>query len=165
MGVWEPYDVDGGKSDGQGISRRVMLSRSAATVSLLVPHYAFGEDRIGQARAAIAELVGDRVLEEGGIRLKTPAIAENGNTVPISIEVNVPFTPDRYVKAIHLFAEQNPSPDVASFFFTPASGKASASTRIRLAKTQRVIAIAELSDGRALTAANEVKVTIGGCGG
>ena len=163
--TWESDEVDSEESGGPGISRRVMLSRSAATMSLLVPNYAFSEDRIEQARVAIAKLAGDRVLEERGITLKTPAIAENGNTVPVSIEVDVPFTPARYVKAIHLFAEQNPSPEIASFFFTPANVIASVSTRIRLAKTQRVIAIAELSDGGALTAANDVKVTIGGCGG
>lgn len=165
MDARKSYAVKDGKSDGRGMSRRVMLSRSVATMSLLVPDYACSDDRIEQARAAIAELVGERALEAGGIMLKTPAIAENGNTVPVSIEVDAPFTPERYVKAIHLVAEQNPSPNVASFLFTPASGKAHVSTQIRLAKTQRVVAIAELSDGRALHTANEVKVTIGGCGG
>ena len=148
-----------------GISRRVMLSRSAATVSLLLSDYAFGSDRSSQADAAIAKLIGDRVLEDGGMTLKTPAIAENGNTVPLSIEVDLAFTSDRYVKAVHLIAEENPAPEIASFYFTPANGKASVSTRIRLAKTQRVTAIAEWSDGRVLRTSNEVKVTIGGCGG
>lgn len=155
----------GQKSGVQRISRRVMLSRSAATVSFLIPSFAFSDERLESARAAIAALAGDRLLEEGGLILKTPAIAENGNTVPVSIEVDAPFTADRYVEAIHLIAERNPSPNVASFFFAPANGRAHVSTRIRLAKTQRVIAVAELSDGRVLTAANDVKVTIGGCGG
>ena len=153
------------KINAAWMSRRVMLSRSAATVSLLLSDYAFGNDPIAQADAAIAKLIGDRAVEDGGITLKTPAIAENGNTVPVSVEVDVAFTSDRYVKAVHLIAEKNPAPEIASFYFTPANGKASPSTRIRLAKTQRVIAIAEWSDGRVLRTSNEVKVTIGGCGG
>jgi sulfur-oxidizing protein SoxY len=161
----DKFDPDGDESGREGMSRRDMLSCSVATMGLLVPGYALGDDRIEQARIAIARLVGARELKESGITLTTPAIAENGNTVPVSIEVDVSFTPDRYVEAMHLIAEENPAPDVASFFFTPASGKASISTRIRLARTQRVIAIAEISDGRVLGTANEVKVTIGGCGG
>lgn len=148
-----------------GMSRRSVLGRLAAGAALLAPGVAWADERIEAARAAIAKLVGTLALEEGGITLKTPAIAENGNTVPVSFTVDAPFTADSYVRAVHLIAEENPQPEVASFFFTPANGKASASTRIRLAKTQRVIAIAELSDGRALQVAKEVKVTIGGCGG
>ncbi|MBK8956856.1 MAG: thiosulfate oxidation carrier protein SoxY [Proteobacteria bacterium] len=100
-----------------------------------------------------------------GIKFNTPAIAENGNTVPISIEVEGRFSADRYVKAIHVFAEANPAPEVISFHFTPRSGRAKVATRIRLARTQRVVALAEWSDGRVQEAINEVKVTIGGCGG
>ena len=114
---------------------------------------------------AIAAFTGGAQMADTGVTLTAPEIAENGNTVPVSVTVDLPFTADQYVKAIHLFAEENPTPEVASFFFTPLNGKASASTRIRLAKTQRVIAIAELSDGRILRTANDVKVTIGGCGG
>ncbi len=148
-----------------GMTRRLMVVRSAALAALLASGIAIGDERIERARAAMKKLIGERAIEDGGITLKTPSIAENGNTVPVSVAVDAPFTADRYVKAIHLFAEENPAPEVASFFFTRASGKASASTRIRLAKTQRVIAIAEFSDGRILRTANEVKVTIGGCGG
>ncbi len=148
-----------------GMTRRTMVARSAASAALLASGIAIGDERIDRARTAIEKLTGERVSEDGGITLKTPSIAENGNTVPVSVAVDAPFTADHYGKAIHLFAEENPAPEVASFFFTSASGKASASTRIRLAKTQRVIAIAELSDGRILRTANEVKVTIGGCGG
>ena len=97
--------------------------------------------------------------------LELPQIAENGNTVPLSIEVESPMSNSDHVKAVHIFAEGNPAPEVASFHFSPANGIAKASVRIRLAQTQNVIAVAELSDGSILQATTEVKVTIGGCGG
>jgi sulfur-oxidizing protein SoxY len=116
---------------------------------------------------AIAKAVGDKSVEDGSglINLDLPQIAENGNTVPLSVAVDSPMTEEDHVKAIHIFAAENPRPEVVSLHFTPRSGEARASTRMRLAKTQNVIAIAELSDGRALRVATEVKVTIGGCGG
>ena len=76
-----------------------------------------------------------------------PEIAENGNTVPATISVDNPMTPQNYVKSVHVVADDNPNPDVMSVYFTPACGKAEVSTRMRLAKTQNVIAYAELSDG------------------
>ena len=119
--------------------------------------------------AAVAEamkgLIGDKKPQEGRITLDLPQIAENGNTVPLTVEVDSPMTDQDYVKAVHIFAEGNPLPNVASFHFTPANGKAMAATRIRLAKTQNVVAVAEMSDGKIYQAKAEVKVTIGGCGG
>ena len=85
--------------------------------------------------------------------------------MPLTVEVESPMTEDDYVKAVHLFADGNPVPTVAKMNFTPRSGEAVASTRIRLAKTQKIHAVAEMSDGSFFTAAQEVKVTIGGCGG
>ncbi len=107
----------------------------------------------------------DRAPQDGRITLELPQIAENGNTVPLSIEVDSPMTAQDYCKAVHIFAEGNPRPDVASIHFTPACGRAVASTRMRLAKTQNVVAIAEMSDGSVYMTKAEVKVTIGGCGG
>ncbi len=148
------------------LSRRAWLGRTIAALAAWPALAAYADERIEAAKAAIAKIVGDRRVESSGtITLTTPAIAENGNTVPISVAVDSPFTADDYVRAVHIFAEENPTPEVISFHFTPASGRAETSTRIRLAKTQRVIAIAEMSDGRVLETANEVKVTIGGCGG
>jgi len=114
---------------------------------------------------AIMKLIGDKKPTEGKITLDLPQIAENGNTVPVGFSVDSPMTGDNYVKAVHLFADGNPAPEVASLFFTPMSGKAAASTRMRLAKTQNIVAVAEMSDGSTFTASQEVKVTIGGCGG
>src|SRR5690606_30934211 len=102
---------------------------------------------------------------EGKLMLKLPEIAENGNTVPFSISVDSPMTEDDYVKAVHVISTGNPQPMVATFHFTPQSGKAAVSSRMRLAKTQDVVSVAELSDGKFAIARKEVKVTIGGCGG
>jgi sulfur-oxidizing protein SoxY len=116
-------------------------------------------------QAALKGLVGDKPMQEGKVTLTMPEIAENGNTVPLEVAVDSPMTEADYVKAVHILAEGNPSPDVASFYFTPASGKAAAATRMRLASTQNVVAVAEMSDGSLFSTKRDVKVTIGGCGG
>lgn len=107
---------------------------------------------------AIAEFTGGAEAGEGGIKLTTPEIAENGNTVPI--EVDAPGA-----VAITVFAAGNPLPQVATFTFGPLAGSQIASTRIRLSQTQDVIAVAKLGDGSFVQTSNNVKVTIGGCGG
>lgn len=94
----------------------------------------------------------------GGITLTAPEIAENGNTVPLSVEAPGAV-------AIMLLATGNPEPAVATFTFGPAAGSQMAATRIRLAKTQDVIALAKMADGSIVQAQATVKVTIGGCGG
>ncbi|MEQ8320384.1 MAG: thiosulfate oxidation carrier protein SoxY [Rhodospirillales bacterium] len=114
---------------------------------------------------SVMKLIGDKKPVDGKITLELPQIAENGNTVPVGFTVDSPMTADNYVKSVHLFADGNPAPDVASLHFTPMSGKASAATRIRLAGTQNIVAVAEMSDGSVFRASQEVKVTIGGCGG
>ena len=116
---------------------------------------------------AIQALMGDKEIADGAklISLDLPQIAENGNTVPLGVSVDSPMTADDYVSAVHVLAEGNPRPGVASFRFSPASGVAQASTRMRLAKTQNIVVIAEMSDGKAYQTQAEVKVTIGGCGG
>jgi sulfur-oxidizing protein SoxY len=107
---------------------------------------------------AIAALTGGAEIGEGAITLTAPEIAENGNTVPI--EFNAPGA-----AAVTLYADGNPVPNVATFKFGPLSGSRTASTRIRLAKTQNVIAVAQMEDGSFQMAQANVKVTIGGCGG
>ncbi|MCC7166490.1 MAG: thiosulfate oxidation carrier protein SoxY [Rhodospirillales bacterium] len=115
--------------------------------------------------AAIKKLVGNAPIKEGKVTLKLPQIAENGNTVPFSVVVDSPMTEKDHVKAIHVFADGNPAPGVASFSLTPRSGKAEISMRMRLAQTQDIRAIAVMSDGQVFMAKQEIKVTIGGCGG
>lgn len=140
----------------------------AAGMALITSTALFGTAaRAGlpEVEAAIKEILGDRTSEEGRISLDLPEIAENGNTVPLTVEVESPMTDEDHVTAVHIFAEGNPLPNVAKMNFTPRSGEAVASTRIRLAKTQRIHALAEMSDGSVFSATREVKVTIGGCGG
>jgi sulfur-oxidizing protein SoxY len=107
---------------------------------------------------AITALTGGADVAEGGIDLIAPEIAENGNTVPV--EVSAPGAVE-----IALFASGNPTPAVATFKFGPLAGSRSGSTRIRLAKTQDVVAIAKMEDGSYRRTSATVKVTIGGCGG
>lgn len=107
---------------------------------------------------AIAAFTGGAEMGQGDITLTTPEIAENGNTVPISVDAPGAVS-------IAIFAAGNPSPDVVTFNFGPLAASHSASTRMRLAGTQDVIAIAKMADGSFVRAANQVKVTIGGCGG
>ncbi|MCC6706525.1 MAG: thiosulfate oxidation carrier protein SoxY [Gammaproteobacteria bacterium] len=149
----------------ESASRRALLERALLAAGLLLPLAALAADADNGAAAAVAKVLNKRAPLTSGLKFTTPAIAENGNTVPVSVEVEGAFSAEHYVKAIHLFAEGNPAPEVISFRFTPRSGRAKVATRIRLAKTQRVVALAEWSDGRVLEAINEVKVTIGGCGG
>ncbi|MEM7425933.1 MAG: thiosulfate oxidation carrier protein SoxY [Pseudomonadota bacterium] len=114
---------------------------------------------------AINRLVGDGAMKEGRIKLDLPDIAENGRTVPVGVTVESPMTDGDHVKSLHLFAEKNPAADVASIHFSPAMGEAKAALRMRLGGTQNVIAVAEMSDGSLYTSKQQVKVTIGGCGG
>lgn len=107
---------------------------------------------------AIAGFTGGVAVGEGGITLTTPEIAENGNTVPVTVSAPGAVS-------IMLIAAGNPSPGVCTLNFGPLAASQSATTRIRLAGTQQVIAIAKMADGSFVKAANEVKVTIGGCGG
>ena len=113
----------------------------------------------------MAKASGTSTPKSGKIKLKLPDIAENGSTVPLTVSVDSPMTADNYVKSINIGAEGNPYPQVVSFNLTPSSGKAVVSTRIRLAKTQKVVANVVMSDGSVYQTEKKVKVTIGGCGG
>ena len=147
------------------LDRRSFVAASAALITTTSLFGAAAKAGVPEVEAAMAEILGGSTAEEGRISLELPEIAENGNTVPLTVEVESPMTEDDYVKAVHLFADGNPVPTVAKMNFTPRSGEAVASTRIRLAKTQKIHAIAEMSDGSFFSAAQDVKVTIGGCGG
>jgi len=116
-------------------------------------------------QAVVKTLLGDATPVEGRISLDLPQIAENGNTVPYTVRVESPMSDADNVKAVHLLAPANPLPQISSFFFTPQSGKATVSSRMRLAQTQEVLVFAEMSDGTVYAAKRSVKVTVGGCGG
>jgi len=112
---------------------------------------------------AIRKVVGAAKVTAGRVKLELPPLSENGNTVPLTVLVESAMTADDHVRAIHLFNEKNPQPDVASFRFGPRAGRARVSTRIRLADTQAVTAIAELSDGSFWSATANVVVTLAAC--
>jgi sulfur-oxidizing protein SoxY len=131
--------------------------------ALLAPKMSFADEQA--VAAEIKKLYGDKKFESGKIKLDVPEIAENGLVVPVNVDIESPMTDADYVKSVHVYADGNPLPEVVSYKFTPACGKASASTRMRLAQTQNIICIAELSNGNLHMAKANVKVTIGGCGG
>ena len=144
-------------------SRRAVLALTLAG-AVLLPRKGFAS-LPPNVQTAIDKIRAGRTAQEGRITLRLPAIAENGNTVPLSIIVESPMTAADHVKTIHVFATGNPTPEVAVFHLTPAMGRANADTRIRLGQTQDVVALAEMADGNLFMARAEVKVTIGGCGG
>ena len=123
---------------------------------------------LADAKAAadeVAKFTGGKAAEKGNITIELPEIAENGNTVPLQVTVNAPMEGGNYVSDLLVLADGNPNAGVASFHFSPASGVAEANTRIRLATTQNIIAVAKMNDGSFQMASKQVKVTIGGCGG
>ena len=117
-----------------------------------------------QFKAALRALLGNAKPVNGGIEIDLPDAVENGDYVPLSLGVESPMTEENHVKAIYLFSTANPRADVATFRFTLLSAKARVTSRMRLAETQKVIAIAELSDGTFLMSGRNVDVKIGGCG-
>jgi sulfur-oxidizing protein SoxY len=147
-------------------TRRHVMSMGAAVAlaGWLKPNMLLADE--AAVAAEIKKLYGDKPAEASKVvKLDIPEIAENGLVVPINVEVTSPMTDADYVKAVHVFADGNPLPGVITYRFTPACGKAAASTRMRLAQTQNIVCIAEMSNGTLHLAKANVKVTIGGCGG
>lgn len=112
---------------------------------------------------AIRDVVGEAPVKPGKVKLDLPPLVENGNTVPLTVTVDNPMTAANYVKRVHLFTEKNPQPNIATFHLGPRSGRAVVSTRVRLADTQSVVAIAELSDGSFWSVSVDIVVTIAAC--
>ena len=139
----------------------MILSRREALVLALgsVPAAAIPMSALASVDEAVAAFTGGAAVTDGaGVTLTAPEIAENGNTVPVSVDAPG-------ASSILVLAAGNPTPAVATFNFGELAGAHSASTRIRLSKTQDVVAIAKLADGTFVRTSSEVKVTIGGCGG
>ncbi|WP_024511527.1 SoxY-related AACIE arm protein [Bradyrhizobium sp. ARR65] len=132
-----------------GAMSRVMLRPAEATPAML--------------NFAIRNIVGEAQVQTGRVKLDIPPLVENGNAVPVTVSVASPMTADDYVKSIHVFNEKNPQPYIGNFYLTPASGRAQVSTRIRLADSQKVVAIAQMSDGSFWSASVDVVVTLAAC--
>jgi len=113
--------------------------------------------------AAIRNVVGEAPVRTGKVKLDIPPLVENGNTVPMTVSVASPMTANDYVKSIHVFNEKNPQPNIGNFHLGPSSGRAQISTRIRLADTQKVVAIARLSDDTFWQVTTEIVVTLAAC--
>lgn len=151
-------------TDTPRISRRALVKAGGlGSIALALPARA-EPLKAGSAEATLGRLVGGRKAQAGKVVVRAPELAENGNTVPITVAVESPMSEQDYVRAIHVVADGNPNPEVLSAQLSPANGRAEISARIRLAKTQRVIAYAELSDGSVWAGEAAVRVTIGGCG-
>lgn len=113
--------------------------------------------------AAIRDFAGDAPIAAGRVRLEIPPLVENGNAVPLAVAVESPMTPDDHVRRIAVFNERNPQPHVATAFLGPRAGRAALSTRIRLATSQRLVAVAEMSDGGFWSGGAQVVVTLAAC--
>ncbi len=116
-----------------------------------------------EMKDAIGKVVGTSIVTKGKVTLDLPPLVDNGNAVPLSVRVDSPMTAADHVKAIYLFNEKNPLPNIVTFRLGPRAGRASVSTRIRLADTQTVVAICEMSDGSFWSGSVNVVVTVAAC--
>jgi sulfur-oxidizing protein SoxY len=114
-------------------------------------------------QAAIRNVTGEAKLNKGRVKIDVPALIENGNAVPLTVSCESPMTQEDHVKAIHVFTEKNPQPNVIGVHLGPRAGRANVSTRIRLADTQKIVAVAQMSDGSFWSDEVEVIVTLAAC--
>ena len=143
------------------LARSGCLAGSAAALSVM---------RIAPAGAtpqalqdAIRQIVGEAAVQPGKVRLDVPALVENGNAVPLTVSVDSPMSAADHVKAVHVLNEKNPQPHVVSVTLGPRAGRAAFSTRIKLADSQQVVALAEMSDGSFWSGGADVIVTLAAC--
>jgi sulfur-oxidizing protein SoxY len=149
-----------------GLNRRQALAVGAGALASVAMGGSFTPAFAkNDADDLIKAFTGGKQPIKGKVKLDLPEIAENGNTVPMTVTVESPMTAQSYVEKVLVLADENPRAGVVTFNFTPASGVAEANTRIRLAATQNIIAVAKMNDGSFYMESRPVKVTIGGCGG
>jgi len=145
----EFHRTAGGAAAGVGLWSVIAVSPARATPATM--------------EEAIRKVVGSGRVSPGRVKLELPPLVENGNTVPLAVRVESPMTEADHVRAIHIFTEKNPQPEVVSFHLGPRAGRASVATRVRLADTQTVVAISELSDGSFWSDRVNVVVTLAAC--
>jgi sulfur-oxidizing protein SoxY len=116
-----------------------------------------------EMQEAIREVVGSVPVNPGKVKLDLPPLIENGNAVPLTVDVAGPMTGADHVRAIHVFTQKNPQPNVVSFHLGPRAGRARVATRVRLADSQTVVAICELSDGSFWSDSADIVVTLAAC--
>jgi sulfur-oxidizing protein SoxY len=145
------------------VSRRAVL-RQLGAASLWLGLWPGGTGAAPETlQRAIQQRIGDRKPHPGGITLSLPKIAETGNSVPLTIAVDSPMTPVDHVQRIHLFVPGNPEPVASTYHLGIRCGRAQISTQIRLARTQTVLVLAEMSDGSVRSEAASIIVTLGAC--
>ncbi|MGY4230772.1 sulfur-oxidizing protein SoxY [Bradyrhizobium sp. USDA 4503] len=142
-------------------TRRTFLSLTGGAAALVIVRPV--DATPAMLSAAIRNVVGEADVHTGKVKLDIPPLVENGNTVPMTVSVTSPMTADEYVKSIHVFNEKNPQPNIGNFHLGPRAGRAQVSTRIRLAYSQKVTAIARLSDDTFWSATADVVVTLAAC--
>ena len=143
--------------------RRQFLGLVGGIAALSIVKFRPAEATPATLAIAIRKVVGAAVLKTGRVKIDIPPLVENGNTVPMTVSVTSPMTADDYVRSIHVFNEKNPQPNVGNFYLSPRSGHAQVSTRIRLADSQKITAIAQLSDGSFWQTSVDVVVTLAAC--
>ena len=139
----------GGVAAGLGLGSIVAVTPARATPA--------------EMQEAIRRVVGSATINPGKVKLDLPPLIENGNAVPLTVDVPSPMTETDHVRAIHVFTQKNPQPNVASFHLGPRAGRARVATRIRLADTQTVVAVCELSDGSFWSDGADIVVTLAAC--
>ena len=155
--------IDLKKSDARAryARRKIVAVGLGAFAAAAVPR--LGHATPAEVTASILEVFGNGKVRDGRIALIAPKLAETGNSVPITVQVDSPMTEADYVRRIAVFAEQNPRPKIVELFFSPASGLAEVETSIRLSGTQGVVVVAEMSDGSLWRTREQIRVVVGAC--
>src|ERR1700733_7356888 len=148
-----------GEPDQSTRRRFLKLTAGAALLGAVPPAKATP----AMMAAAMRDVTGAAVVRTGKVKLDVPPLVENGNTVPMTVSVTSPMTAEDHVRSIHVFVEKNPQPNVGNFVLGPRAGRGQVSTRIRLADSQKIVAIAKLSDGSFWSASADVVVTLAAC--
>jgi sulfur-oxidizing protein SoxY len=144
-------------------TRRQFLGLAGGMAALSVMTVPPAEATPAMLATEIRNVVGAAIVKTGKVKLDIPPLVENGNTVPMTVSVTSPMTSEEYVKSIHVFNEKNPQPNVGNYYLGPRAGRAQVSTRIRLADSQKITAIAQLSDGSFWQTSVDVVVTLAAC--
>jgi sulfur-oxidizing protein SoxY len=147
------------KPDQSTRRRFLKLTAGAAVLSAMPPAKATP----ATMATVMRDVTGSAVVRTGKVKLDVPPLVENGNTVPMTVTVTSPMTAEDHVRSIHVFVEKNPQPNVGNFVLGPRAGRAQVATRIRLADSQKIVAIAKLSDGSFWSATADVVVTLAAC--
>ena len=150
-------------SNAPKLSRRMYMSALGllGLSNWILPSLAIAKKP--EAMEAIANIVGSNPVRDGRVKLVIPPLVESGNLVVLKLAIESPMTPSDYVKAVHVIAEGNPLPNIFTAYFTPRSGRAELTTRVRLADSQRVWAVAQMSDGSFWQGYADTLVTLSAC--